>query len=93
MCLTDISSGDLPSGGSFCVKGVEEKMYSFSEAGRVLAKRAIDREEGGLQGMAKRSKVNHVRLRRAVMFGGRLSKEEMEYLSAAIGWPMKYIVI
>lgn len=75
------------------MKGVEEMMYGFSEAGRVLAKRAIEREEGGLQAMAQRSKVNHVRLRRAVMFGGRLSKEEMEYLSEAIGWPMKYIVI
>lgn len=92
MCLTDHLSGDLPSGGSFCVKGVERNMYGFSEAGRVLVQRTIDRGEDGLQGMASRLGMSHMRLRRAVTFGGRLSKEEMGYIAAEIGWPMKYLV-
>ena len=65
-------------------------MYELNEAGLTLVNRAIARD--GLQRVASRAKVGHVRLRRAYLFGGRLSKEEMGYLAEAIGWPMKYLV-
>lgn len=68
-------------------------MVWFGQAGMAVLERAIKHKEYGLQEFAAASGVNHMRLKRVMLGGRSISKEEMAMISREIGWPVKYLMM